>query len=421
MIHSTRFFVLSFLGLLGACSSADLDSSLDSDTGTGGSSTSGGSTSSLSGGSSSTGGSADGSGGALLGGSSSGGSETSSGGSETGGSSTGGATSGGSSSGGTGTGGTIDENGCPAELVGWAAVSGSGVSTTTGGGNATPTTVTTFAALKAAAQDKAPRVIVISGTIDTRDGGGSALEIASNKTLRGADDDATIVGGLTMKNVSNVIVRQLNVKGTWPGSGPDDTLSTRNSHHVWFDHLNVWDAGDGLLDITNASDYQTVSWCKFWYTNADHDHRLASLNGSGGGDHPEDEGKMRVTYHHNWWAELVDQRMPRVMYGDGHQFNNYFHSTGNSYCIGVGSYGSVLIENNYFEDVNNPHQFMYALWSHVTARGNVYDGTKGKKDTGYGGNAGDYKPAAFTDPPYDYTLDDADDVPELVTRCAGPQ
>jgi pectate lyase len=299
------------------------------------------------------------------------------------------------------------------------------VNGTTGGGNVAPTTVTTFAQLKAAVEDSAPRVVLVSGTIDTTEGSGSPLAIRSNKTVMGADKDATIYGGLAVNNASNVIVRNLNIHGVWPSSGPDDTLSSRNSHHVWWDHLNVWDAGDGLLDITNSSSYQTVSWSKFWYTDEGHDHRLASLNGSGGGDHPEDWGKLKVTYHHNWWAELVDQRMPRVMYGMGHSFNNYFTAQGNSYCIGVGSYGAALIENNYFKNVNDPHIFMYDVFCHITARGNVYDNTSGTRAMGHGGTrivtGQDFEVVPFTEAPYDYTLDAAEDVPRLVTDCAGPR
>jgi pectate lyase len=320
-----------------------------------------------------------------------------------------------------GKGGAGGVSGCPTTLEGWATVNANGVNGTTGGGSATRVTVTTFAELSAAVAGNTARVIVVSGTIRTTDGGGSALRIGSNKTLLGADRNATIYGGIEMNGVSNVIVRNLNFHGIWPNSGPDDTIASRNSHHIWYDHLNVWDAGDGMLDITNQSDYQTVSWSKFWYTDATHDHRLASLNGSGGGDHPEDEGYLRVTYHHNWWAERVDQRMPRVMYGDGHQYNNFFNSPGNGYCIGVGSYGSVLIENNYFKEVKDPHIFMYALWSHATARGNVYDNTTGARASGYGGNSGEYQPAPFTDPPYDYAMDPAANVPDLVTRYAGPR
>lgn len=299
------------------------------------------------------------------------------------------------------------------------------MSTTTGGGDATPTVVRTYSELKAAVQDTEPRVVVVSGTIKTTEGDGYPLPVASNKTVVGEDKNATIYGGLTMKSVSNVIIRNLNIQGSWPNPGPGDTLSSDNSHHIWYDHLSVWDADDGLLDITKQSNYQTVSWSKFWYTSTKNGHRLASLNGSGGGDHPEDWDKLKTTYHHNWWADKVDQRMPRVVYGQGHQFNNYFNSTGNAYCIGVGSYGSVLIENNYFKDVKNPHQFMYEVYMHAEAEGNIYDNTKGKKDTGRGGSRDvsgqeNFNPGAFI-PPYDYSLRPASEVPEIVIRCAGPQ
>jgi len=128
-------------------------------------------------------------------------------------------------------------------------------------------------------------------------------------------------------------------------------VASRGSNHIWYGHLNIWDSTDGSLDITNASNYQTVSWSKFWYTSKSHPHRLASLNSSGGGDHPEDSRNEKATYHHNWWSQYVNERMPRVMYGQGHQYNNYFNSPGNLYCIGVGSFGSVVVENNYFKDV----------------------------------------------------------------------
>ncbi len=305
-----------------------------------------------------------------------------------------------------------------AALVGFAAYDG----TTTGGGDANATKVTTFAELQAAVQDTAPRVIVLAGTIKTE--GGYGLRIASNKTIVGADRNATLHGGLAVTGVSNVILRNFNLHGIWPNSGPDDALAVANAHHVWIDHLAIWDAGDGNLDITRRSDYVTVSWCKFWYTDANHPHRLNSLIGSGGGNHPEDGGKLHVTFHHNWFADLVDQRMPRVVYGQAHLYNNYYACPGNSYCIGVGSYGAALIENNYFQNVAHPHQFMYDVYAHIAAAGNSYDGATGKQDTGNWGtrdSPSGGKVTPLTKAPYAYSLDKAEDVPALVTRWAGPQ
>jgi len=83
------------------------------------------------------------------------------------------------------------------------------------------------------------------------------------------------------------------------------------------------------------------------------------------------------------------------------------------------------VENNYFKDVNDPHVFMYDVYMYAEASGNIYDNTSGSQDTGLGGTrdvAGQeaFEPGPF-DPPYDYSLDPAADVPELVMRCAGPR
>ncbi|KAF2011989.1 polysaccharide lyase family 1 protein [Aaosphaeria arxii CBS 175.79] len=288
---------------------------------------------------------------------------------------------------------------------------------TTGGGNATAITVTNVEDLGNAAGASGARVIIVRGTINA----GEAIKVASDKTIKGENANATIVGGFDMNGVQNIIIKNLNIRA----GAAADAIASRNSHHIWYDHLSIWDAGDGLLDITIESDYQTVSWCKFWYTSKSLSHRYASLVGSGGGDHPGDEGKLHVTYHHNWWAQNVDQRMPRVMYGDGHIYNNYFDSPGNSYCIGFGSYGSVLIQNNYFKAVSNPHQMMYDVFAFASATDNIYDDTLGKKDAGNLGSrhvvGQEWATAGAFTPPYSFAIDEASSVPVLVERCAGPR
>ncbi|MES9539608.1 cellulose binding domain-containing protein [Actinomadura sp. NPDC000600] len=306
---------------------------------------------------------------------------------------------------------------CDTALSGWAAVAGAGRNSTTGGGDATPQTITTLGDLQKYAGDSTARVLRISGTINT---GTSAVNIASNKTLVGADKNATIQGGLNIESGhSNIIVRNLNIRGPGYGHYPADTLAARGSDHLWFDHLNVQDAGDGLLDLTKGSDFLTVSWVKFWYTDRNNSHRFASLISAGADHDSTDAGKENATFHHNWFAELVDQRMPRMLFGKGHVYNNYYTATGNTYAVGVGALASVLIENNYFKGTHNPHQFMYDRPSYITARGNAYDNTSGKRDSGAGGTGGGVTP--FTNPPYSYKPDTAADVPGIVSRCAGPQ
>ncbi len=303
------------------------------------------------------------------------------------------------------------------DLVGWASVEAHGLKTTAGGGEAAPITVTTLETLKRLLADDVPRVLVVAGKIAT---GPKALDIKSNKTLMGADKNATIHGGLSIKRAANIIVRNLNIQGAGVGNDPADAIAARESHHLWFDHLNVWDSRDGNLDLTVGSDFVTVSWCKFWYTDATNDHRLSCLIGGGSTAGGTDTGKNRVTYHHNWFADLVRERMPRVLFGQCHLYNNLYTCEGNNYCIGSGSFASVLIEGNYFKGVKDPHKFADGNHAFITAKDNIYDKTKGKQETGLGGTDGpDVGP--FTQPPYSYTAHPAKDVPAIVMKGAGPQ
>ncbi|KAF1976384.1 pectin lyase-like protein [Bimuria novae-zelandiae CBS 107.79] len=182
----------------------------------------------------------------------------------------------------------------------------------------------------------------------------------------------------------------------------DHNRCRRNRHplsHVWYDHLAIRDASDGLLDITLQSDYHTVSWCKFWYTNSSLPHRLANLH--------------------------IQERMPRVMCGGAHIYNNYHTFWGNNYAIGFGSYGSVAILNNYFNGTQDPHRFLHDVYADGETEGSIYDGTIGVRDEGKKGSrdvAGQegsrYRPVTT---PYAYALDAAEAVPELVRACAGPR
>lgn len=381
----------------------------------------------MTGGANATGGTSTG-GKAPTGGASTGGTVTSTGGASTGGTvtSTGGTSTGGkAATGGAATGGTTATGGnsgtCPVELVGWATTD----SGTTGGGNATPVVVNALAALKDALSGNTARVVHLSGTVDT---GSSSLSIGSNKTLRGVDKNAKIVGGIGISGQSNIIIQNLTVQAKGYGNYPADAIGASGSHHLWFDHLNVLDGGDGILDLTNGSDRATVSWCKFWYTDSSHPHRLALLFGNSSEKCDVDAGKNNHTVHHNWFSTLVDQRMPRILFGKGHVFNNYYNAPGNEYCVGSGSWGSILVENNYFKGVNSPHQFQDGHPSYIEAKGNVYDSTTGNKDTGRGGSDGPStdcerglgEPGPWT-PTYAYKADAAASIPDLVVKCAGPQ
>ena len=365
----------------------------DAAIGTGGAANSGGATSS--GGGTGTGGSIKGSGGAA---------------------GTGGATS----TGGSSTGSCTEPPG-PGPLLGWASQPGAGdggtsIPTTTGGGSATPVTVTTLAALNSAASGSAPAVIYVKGVLAA-----GTVKIGSNKTVAGICG-AELHGHVDMGDSVNVILRNLKIVGyncsdsiTECKSGADAITVNKAGHHLWFDHLDVSDGSDGNLDITNGSDFVTVSWTKFSYSTKRTDpvtastgHRFSNLIGAADGL-AVDVGHLNITWHHNWWADNIAERMPRSRDGKIHVVNNLFTASGNDYCTNSGSQSSLLVENNVYIGVSNPLQ--EDSNGNMLARGNVFTSTSGSKTASGTG---------FT-PPYQLTPDATTGLEATLRSQVGPQ
>jgi pectate lyase len=338
------------------------------------------------------------------------------------------AATGGKATGGAATGGSGGASNCstppaPSALVGWAAVSGNGVSTTTGGGNATPQTVTTLAALNSAAAGTASAVIYVTGVLAS-----GAVNIGSNKTIVGLCG-AELHGTVNINGSSNVIVRNIKIVGyncsdstADCSAGADAVHVTAQAHHIWFDHDDISDGSDGNFDINQASDFTTVSWTKFHYSSARTDpvagasgHRYSNLIGSADNT-ASDVGFLNTTFHHNWWADNVDQRMPRVRYGKIHVFNNLYTTIGNNYCVGVGADASVRVENNVFIGVTRPVNSGSTGFANanttLTIAGNIYTNTNGANSADIG--------VAFN-PTYPFTMDAASAVEAAVRAGAGPQ
>jgi pectate lyase len=285
--------------------------------------------------------------------------------------------------------------------IGWAAVKGNGVESTTGGGDGEVVVARTAKELADYAARKEPLTILIKGTLT----GSGKLTIASNKTLLGTGSSATInKTELSMSGVSNIIIRNLKM------SGARDAIATRRTHHVWVDHCDLSACGDGLLDITNESNYVTVSWTRF------SKHHKTMLINSGTGK-PEDMGKLNTTIHHCWF-DGSNTRNPRAGYGKIHVFNCLYN--GNGYGIGLHSQTLVLAERNYFDKVSNPTKQMYRPdpkdihHGFCESVGNIFKNCSGAQDDeGKSFPVNDYYL-------YDFALDNAADVPKVVKAGAGP-
>jgi len=296
--------------------------------------------------------------------------------------------------------------------MGWA-TQGAG---TTGGGDATPEIVTGGQAFALAIEGDEPRVIHVNGSFRGR------FLVGSNKTIVGVCG-AELQGHVRFSGSQNVIFRNLKVVGNDCSESPDDcsagddAISVLNgSSHLWFDHLDVSDGSDGNLDITQGADFITVSWTKFWYSHARTDpdagesgHRFSNLIGASDNNAAVSGGRLNVTFHHDWWADNVDQRMPRSRYGQIHVMNNLFTSAGNSYCTNAGFMATLLVENNVYRGVNRP--LAPATGGSMLAVGNLFQGTEGNTDdTGEG----------FV-PPYQYALDSTDGLPDAIMAGVGPR
>lgn len=301
--------------------------------------------------------------------------------------------------------------------IGWATRSGrtGGTASVTGGGNAAPVTVKTFADLKSAASGTTAKVIYIDGTLGAGWSGttGDRLEIGSNKTIIGLRAGTLLKACIHMKDASNVILRNIVVKG--PGSDENQSWDNINiegsSKNIWVDHCEFWDGQDGNSDAVKGADNITYTWTIFGYTKGGV-HNLSNLIASSD-DEPVSVGKLNITFMGCWFRGIA-QRGPRCRYGNIHVANNLYTTDGlqSDYAISAGLDCQVLTENNVFVGTSSPIYTSHKAGTsgHVVT-GNVFEGTSGNT-TGYG--------TAFT-PPYEYKsfLLPAKDVKAAVQKIAG--
>ncbi|WP_101257772.1 pectate lyase family protein [Streptomyces barkulensis] len=202
------------------------------------------------------------------------------------------------------------------------------------------------------------------------------LKVGSNTTLIGVGEDATILGAsLQIRGVENVIVRNITFEDTYdcfpqwdPTDGENgawnseyDNVVVHGSRHVWIDHNTFTDGRrpdseqpryfgqlfqqhDGLLDIVRGADLVTVSWNVF----TEHDKTI--LLGNSDKAEADDRGKLRTTFHHNLFED-VNERAPRVRFGQVDAYNNHFKQNEGAkygYTWGIGKEAALVAEHNAF-------------------------------------------------------------------------
>jgi pectate lyase len=274
------------------------------------------------------------------------------------------------------------------------------------------TVVTSASQLITALAGTASTLIHVSGKLS------GDFRVGSNKTILGLCG-AEVDGSLDLTNAANVIIRNLKVVGHNCTDSPSDCSSGHDAVHVegnarnlWFDHMDISDGSDGNLDITNGANFVTVSWTIFHYSSKRTDpiagatgHRFCNLIGAAD-TVTTDAGLLNTTFHHVWWSDNVNQRMPRVRFGKVHVFNNLYTSTGDSACIEVGVSCNIRSENNVFQGVSNAVDSTHSnAASIIQSIGNV-------------GSATNINAPAFT-PPYMFTAEPASSVAASVMAGAG--
>jgi pectate lyase len=312
---------------------------------------------------------------------------------------------------------------CPDELVGFATTNGG----TVGGGSVgsvTPLVVNAsdpdaFTQLSAYANEKMPGPLVIevvgmiafpapddSGSIETQ------IRVSSNKTILGSGASSGLTGGgLNLTDSSNVILQNLVISkahGT-------DAISLNASKNIWIDHCDLSsernadaDSYDGLVDITHASDFVTISWTRY------HDHNDTGIIGHSDSNGVEDTGTFHITYHHDLFTDVTAG--PRVRFGSVHVFNVYFEQVVN-YAVASTMGAQVLVDDTYFKNIPAPGTPLTTMLSDSAAPGtfwlsnNVADATDGANNL--------TTLATQWAPPYPYTPDSVASVPALVAACAG--
>ncbi|MFB7331413.1 polysaccharide lyase family 1 protein [Streptomyces adustus] len=274
---------------------------------------------------------------------------------------------------------------------------------TTGGGSGTAVTVTTLAAFKTAVTGDSAKVVKVSGLISLS----GQVDIGSNTTVLGVGSASGFTGGgLRLKKVTNVVIRNLNISKP---VAPADGITVQASTKVWVDHNSFSsdrdhdkDYYDGLLDITHGSDYVTVSWNTF------KDHYKGSLVGHSDSNASEDTGHLRVTYHHNWFNN-VNSRIPSLRFGTGHFYDNYVVGADTAVHSRMGA--QMFVQNNVFRST---------AVAVTTSRDSDVDGYANLSGNDLGGAATEIsRTGTFTSPPYSYTAEPASTVVASVTAGAG--
>ncbi|HCZ9102357.1 TPA: hypothetical protein O4G09_005500 [Klebsiella michiganensis] len=359
--------------------------------------------------------------------------------------------------------------------------SSGGFANTTGGDSYTSVTVSSLDELKNAVSN-GEHHIIIRGTIY----GGKNLTTLnfssasnSNTTIEGESGGKAQLENIQLKfdgellpdgeNIQNIKISNLTFFGRiadlqampkqeYNSSDISKTaginyegISLRRVTNALITHCTIYDTSDDLMSVTLSSDYITLSYNHFYFSDGwvnmspdpiwnwvgyDSDlagERLAMVVGANSADSWEATKKLRVTLHHNWIG--YNMRGRPLFRGWIHAYSNYFDNSktysdseyntgtdGKKYpkkqyeALQVNSGAVVYSESNYFYLTNNTNTVSNdgsGYNYHFFEKNNTYNQTTGSSVTG----------SNFSGSPvsYAYEITDSKDVPKYVMANAGPK
>ncbi|GAB1197554.1 putative pectate lyase A [Aspergillus pseudonomiae] len=271
---------------------------------------------------------------------------------------------------------------------------------TNGGAGGTTTTVSSYAQFTEAVSSDDAKIVIVDGTITQE---AKQVKVGSNTSIIGKDANAILEGfGLLVKEKENVIIRNLGVRKVLADNG--DAIGVQYSNNVWIDHCDVSsdrdhdkDYYDGLIDLTHAADYVTIS------NTFVHDHWKAMLYGHSDSNGDEDTGHLRVTVNNNYLNNL-NSRGPSFRFGTGHLYNNYYLDVSDGINTRQGA--QLLVEGNVWEGGKKP------LYS-------TDEGYAVARDNDFGDGENTAPEGTLTSVPYEYDLLAASAVKAAVYGTAG--
>jgi len=206
------------------------------------------------------------------------------------------------------------------------------------------------------------------------------INVTSNTTIIGKGNDSRIQElSFHLSGVDNVILKNLSIEApndffpkwatndsSW--NGEFDAVVLSGSTNIWIDNCLLDDGDkilanapvhfnknverhDGLIDIVDASDYVTISNCRF------ENHKKNILIGNS--DRSKvDSNHLHVSIYNNVFLNCW-QRIPRVRFGKVHVYNNYVNFVDDGKAdyivklVGLGFESDILSEYNSYNYVEN--------------------------------------------------------------------